>query len=33
MVLEQTLPYDLDARVSRMFEADGFRCTIEFPMV
>jgi PAS domain S-box-containing protein len=31
-VLQQTLQYDLSALVSRTFDPDGFRCTIQFPL-
>lgn len=32
LLLQETLQYDLGARVTRAFEPNGFRCTISFPL-
>jgi len=32
ILLQQTLPYDLGAEVTRAFEPSGFRCEIAFPL-
>jgi two-component sensor histidine kinase len=31
VLLQQSLPYDLGAEVTRSFEPSGFRCAIVFP--